>query len=188
MQRAGLPRPLLASRRMRFSSLALTSRDVARASGRNDKIDRLARVLREVATDAPDDVEAAVAMLSGAPRQGSIGIGHAALAFAADVPPADDGRLTLHEVDNALTALAGISGAGSGRERAQQLRQLFSQATRDEQDFLRRLLSGELRQGALEGVLVEAVAKAANVPADRLRRSTMLAGGLLEAARVALVK
>jgi DNA ligase-1 len=89
-------------------------------------------------------------------------------------------------VDAALSALADVTGQGSTRERVQQLTSLFQRATRAEQDFLRRILYGELRQGALEGVVLEAVAKSANVPAATMRRAVLMAGDLPTAARAAL--
>ena len=76
-------------------------------------------------------------------------------------------------MDAAFAALAGIAGKGAAASRAQALGSLFARATRDEQDFLRRLVYGELRQGAQEGVLVDAVARAASVTAGRVRRQQL---------------
>ena len=103
-----------------------------------------------------------------------------------DVPPADAPRLELREVDALFDRIAAVSGAGSAAARAQLLRELMGAATADEQDFLFRLLFGELRQGALEGVLTDAVARASGIPAARIRRAAMLAGDLAPVARAAL--
>jgi DNA ligase-1 len=117
-----------------------------------------------------------------------MGIGGASLAGLRDVPAADAAWLDIREVDAAFDQLAASSGAGSASRRAEILRQLFGRATRDEQDFLLRLLFGELRQGALEGVLMDAVSKASGIAATRVRRAAMLAGDLAPVARTALVE
>ena len=131
---------------------------------------------------------AAIAFLTGLTRQGRIGVGGATIRAAHDVPPASEAVLTLGDVDAAFAALAAISGAGSTRARQERLRQLFERATADEQAFLVRLLFGELRQGAVEGVLLDAVARAAAVPVVRLRRAAMLAGNLADVAGAALAE
>jgi DNA ligase-1 len=168
-----------------LADLAAASTDVARASRRRDKIGRLADALLRLPAN---EVAAAVAFLSGTPRQGSVGVGHAALAAAADVPAAGLATLAIREVDDAFAALCRIAGRGAAAARAEALRTLFSRATTAEHDFLRRLLYSELRQGALEGVLIEAVARAAAVPAARVRRAAMLAGDLGSVARAALTE
>ena len=124
--------------------------------------------------------------MSGSTRQGRIGIGGAALSAMRDVPPASDPALELTEVDAAFDRVAAASGTGSASARAQLLRDLFARATADEQDFLIRLLFGELRQGALEGVLTDAVARASGVSSADIRRAAMLAGDLAPVAHAAL--
>jgi len=168
---------------MRFAELVATSEEVARLTGRLDKIGRLASLLTRLEID---DVEITVAFLSGATRQGRIGIGHAAITAASEITAQAGPTLEIREVDAAFATLAEVGGKGSTAERARALRELFSRATRSEQDFLRRLLYGELRQGALEGVLLEAIARAAKVGAPRLRRAAMMAGDLGPVARAAL--
>lgn len=168
---------------MRLLTLVDAAAAVQATSRRLEKIARLAALLQEA---GPSDAEAAVAFLSGAPRQGSIGVGHAAISAASDAAPADSPSLTLAEVDTVFESLGRIEGRGAARERAARLGGLFGRATRAEQDFLRRLLYGELRHGALEGVLADAVAKAAGIGADRVRRAAMLAGSLAAVARPAL--
>src|SRR5437870_5318760 len=160
---------------MLFRALVDASSAVASVSGRLDKIQRLADLLRRL---APDEIEPAVAFLSGSTRQGRIGVGYAAIRAASDALPADQPTLSILDVDATFNALTAVSGKGSAAARAAQLRSLFERTTASEHDFLRRLLYGELRQGALEGVLVEAVARAANVPAARVRRAAMMAGDL----------
>jgi len=168
---------------MLFAELVATSAAVAAVSGRLDKVGRLAALLR--AAD-PEEIEIVVSFLSGVTRQGRIGVGYAAVAKAADTPAAGAPSLSVREVDGAFATLADISGKGAAASRAQALGGVFARATRDEQDFLRRLVYGELRQGAQEGVLVDAVARAASVTAARVRRAAMLAGDLAPVARAVL--
>ncbi|HEY1330166.1 MAG TPA: ATP-dependent DNA ligase, partial [Actinomycetota bacterium] len=156
---------------MRFAEIARTSSDVAASSSRLAKIERLAACLRGLsAQEAP----IAVAYLSGYLPQGSVGVGWASMR---DLPePARRATLELSRVDASFGKIAAASGPGSQSIRREALRSLFGRATEAEQRFLRGLLSGELRQGALEGVMVEAVARAAEVPAPEVRRAVMLAG------------
>jgi DNA ligase-1 len=168
---------------VRLADLVAASTAVASCASRLQKIARLADLL---ARTRPDETEIAVSFLSGAPRQGRIGVGGAAIVEARDAPPAAGPSLDLAEVDEAFGQVARASGAGSARLRAGILRGLFERATSDEQDFLARLLFGELRQGALEGVLIEAVARASKIRAAAIRRAVMLAGSLLPVARAAL--
>jgi DNA ligase-1 len=169
---------------VRFADVVATSAAVASVSGRLDKTDRLASLLSRL---EPDEIETAVAFLSGSTRQGRIGVGHAAIAAASSSRrPADDASLTLIDVDRVFADVARARGKGSAAERARALGGLFERATAEEQDFLRRLLYGELRQGALEGVLVDALARAAGVSSTRLRRAAMMAGELGPVARAAL--
>ena len=168
---------------MQLITLVDAADAVAGTSRRLEKVARLAALLQAA---GPPDIETVVSFLSGTPRQGSIGIGHAAISAASETSAAETSTLTIAEVDRAFEALARVQGRGSASERASRLRELFAHATRAEQDFLRRLLYGELRHGALEGVLVDAVAKAAGLHADLVRRAAMMAGGLSVVARPAL--
>lgn len=171
---------------MRFDDLVATSTAVTRSSGRLEKIHHLAQFLQRVARDAPDEIETVVALLSGMPRQGRVGLGYASIQKASTVPAAERSTLHVKEVDAALATFVDAGGTGSAARRIDRLRALLARATPPEQDFLRRLLFGELRQGALEGVLLEAVARAAEVAPPRLRRAAMMAGSLTMAARAAL--
>lgn len=159
---------------MLFAALVETSRRVAGTTRRLEKIDLLAALLRQL---HPDEIQIAVAFLSGQPRQGKIGAGYAALRDAAG-SPAETPSLELTEVDRIFQSIAETSGSGSQRQRLELIRGMFRRATAPEQQFLTGLLMGELRQGALEGIMLEALAKASAVPADRVRRAVMMAGGI----------
>lgn len=168
-----------------LNDLVETSQRVGASSARSTKIRELAAFLR---TLAANEIELAVHYLSGEIPQGRIGIGYSALRAAASSPPSTAATLSLAELDHDLTALAGINGAGSAGRRAKSLTGLFARATPSEQDFLLRLLAGELRQGALAGVMVDAIAAAAAIPVPQVRRAAMYAKSLGTAARAALLE
>ena len=161
-----------------------TSRRVSATPSRLEKIRELAGCLRAV---HPDDIPIALAYLSGETCQGKIGVSYVSLE-AARVAPAAAPVLSLQDVDSAFAALTLVKGKGSGERRSALLRELFIRATADEQDFLVRLLVGELRQGALRGLMLEAIAAAAQVPVAGVRRAAMSAGGLGDVARAALAE
>jgi DNA ligase 1 len=167
-----------------LDEIAQTSTDVAATSSRLAKVTRLADCLSDA---SPDEVPVAVAYLSGVLPQGTIGVGWAALRQlpeAAQPPP----TLELLDVDAAASRIAGIAGPGSQAARREELAGLFGRATQREQRFLVALLLGELRQGALEGVMVEAVAKATAIPATEVRRAVMVVGDLATVAATAMVE
>lgn len=168
-----------------LANLVATSQRVAATSGRLAKIRELAAFLRGL---APEEIETGAHYLSGEIQQGRIGIGYATLRSAAGEIPAGSGQLILAEVDAALTDLAAIRGTGSTAKRAAALANLFSRATRDEQQFLLRLLAGEVRQGALAGVMVDAIAAAAAMEVAPVRRAAMYSKSLGAVARVALLE
>ena len=170
---------------MRLGEVAEISRAVAGTAGRLEKIGHLAGLLARV---PPDEIAIVIAFLSGEPRQGRMKIGGAALSGLRDVPPADAPQLELRDVDAIFDRVAGLAGTGSASGRTQLLRELMGRATAGEQDFLFRLLYGELRQGALEGVLTDAVARASGIPIAGIRRAAMLAGDLAPVARAALAE
>jgi DNA ligase-1 len=165
-----------------FADLVATSTAVTATSARSAKVAALAELLRRL---APDEVAVAVAMLTGAPRQGKIGVGWATV-FGVDAAAAATPSLTIGDVDAVLDAVQATTGAGSGAGRNALLADVMGRATHDEGEFLRRLLVGELRQGALTGVMADAVAKAAGVPVADVRRAAMFAGDLSGAAVAAL--
>jgi len=166
-----------------FLSVVHTSQAVAAVSARGQKIAYLAELLARV---APDEIETVVAFLSGSLRQGRIGLGWALLSEARDTPPALVPSLSVAGVDRALDDIARLRGPGTAAEKRRRLRDLFARAVPDEQAFLVRLVSGELRQGALEGVLAEAVARAARIDVASVHRATMAAGSLAPVARAVL--
>ena len=170
---------------MRLDAVVEISRAVAGTAGRLEKVAHLADLLGRV---PPEEIPIVIAFLSGEPRQGRMKIGGAVLSGVRDVTPAAAPRLELREVDALFDRIAAVAGAGSSAARAQLLRELMGAATAAEQDFLFRLLFGELRQGALEGVLIDAVARASGIPAARIRRAAMLAGDLAPVARAALAE
>ena len=168
---------------MKLEELVSVSSDVAATSGRLDKISRLAVLLSRL---TPDEIPIAVGFLIGWPRQGKLGVGWAAVSGAREHPPALSPSLELRDVDVVFDKLSTTKGRNSGSERARLLGELFTRATAAEQSFLSALLIGEVRQGALEGVLLEAIAKAANVSAGVVRRAAMMAGDLGTVAAAAL--
>src|SRR3989442_441851 len=138
---------------MLLQQLVRTSLHVADTSSRLAKIELLAALLREA---APDEIEIVIAYLSGSVRQAKLGVGWATVQ-AARVAASETPSLRVLDVDTTLERLASTGGRGSAASRSALLKTLFAGATTQEQDFLVRLLTGELRQGALEGIMVEAV-------------------------------
>jgi DNA ligase-1 len=129
-----------------FETLANTSRAVSETRSRLSKTAELARCLAEL---APEEVEPAIMFLCGEPRQGKIGVGYATLRDLGRPAAASRASLAVLEVDAALDRLQRTTGGGAGAERRRQLEQLLSRATAEEQGFIVKLLTGELRQGAL---------------------------------------
>jgi ATP-dependent DNA ligase I len=162
-----------------LQSLVSCSTKVAATSGRLAKIELLAGLLKQA---TPEEMELAIAYLSGKTRQAKAGVGWATLQ-AAKTPGVKRSELGIKDVDDVLERIAHTSGKGSATEKTQLLKSLFARATAEEQDFLFRLITGELRQGALEGIMVEAVAKARDLPADEVRRAMMVAGDLRAVAK-----
>jgi DNA ligase-1 len=156
---------------------------VGATSARLAKVAILADCLRQA---GPTEAPIAVTYLSGELTQRQIGVGWAALRDP--VPPAAAPTLTLSEVDSAFSAIGATTGKGSVAQRRQLVDRLFARATASEQDFLLRLLSGELHQGALDGVMTDAVARAAEVPVTEVRRALMLRGSLGAVAARALAE
>jgi DNA ligase-1 len=162
-----------------LATLVATSAQVAATSARSAKTRLLADCLRGMSAD---ELEVAVLYLSGEIRQGRIGIGPSALRDCMAGAAADP-SLELVEVDRMLADLAAIRGSGSGAKRASALRTLFGRATRAEQEFLLRLLVGELRQGALAGVMIDAIAAVTQLATGEVRRAAMYESNLGAIAR-----
>jgi DNA ligase 1 len=170
---------------MLLAALVDTSQYVGENPSRRAKIARIAEFLRAL---APDEIDIGVSYLAGMTRQGRSGIGYALIRESRPAANVERPELTLVEVDTALDAIVRASGAGSIAERTRLLSGLFGRAMRREQEFLARLLLGELRQGALEGLMIEAVAAAAGLPAEIVRRAAMIAGGIASVAQPALTE
>jgi DNA ligase-1 len=155
-----------------LAELAATSAEVASTSSRLRKVELIAAVFCDA---APEEVLATVAYLGGELRQRRTGVGWASLR---DLPAsADTATLTVRDVDEAFEAIAEVSGSGSVATRKRLLEELFGSATAQEQTFLAGLVRGELRQGALESLVVDALAKAGGLPPADVRRAVMLRGG-----------
>jgi DNA ligase-1 len=165
-----------------FSQVVATSERIASTPARTVKIAELADLLRLL---EPDEVQPTVGFLTGKARQGRMGIGWATLS-SATAASAPEPTLTVADVDTVLDELCAVTGPGSVGARADALERLFARATAAEGDFLRRLIIGEIRQGALDGVMADAIAKAAEVPLATVRRATMLEGDLARVAAMAL--
>jgi ATP-dependent DNA ligase I len=166
-----------------LTELVLTSEAVAATPRRGVKIDEIAGLLR---TASPAEVPVVVAFLSGELRQRQIGVGYAALDGLLTGDGTAAPTLTVGEVDSVFAEVGAVTGAGAQAERRRLLAGLFGRATTSERGFLVRLLAGELHQGALEGVMAEAVARAAGVPAGEVRRAYLLGGSLQAVAAAAL--
>jgi DNA ligase 1 len=183
---------------LNLAEVVSASAAVSATRSRTAKAGHLAALLRG---QPPETLRVVVPWLAGELHQGKIGIGWAAVSDALRAPPAAVSTLTVAEVDQALTALANLSGKGSAGHRREAMAALFALCAEAEQRFVAALLTGELRQGALDGVmltgelrqgaldgvLVEAVASAASVPADAVRRAVMLSGGLVPPSLAALL-
>ncbi len=166
---------------MLLADVAAASAAVATTSARGAKTVTLAELLRRA---SPQEARVVVSWLSGELTQRQIGVGWAALRGLPD--PAGTPTLDVLDVERRLSDIGALSGAGSQAARRDALHRVFSAATAPEQDFLRRLLGGELRQGALAGVMTDAVARAADLPLADVRRAAMLRGDLPAVAELAL--
>jgi DNA ligase-1 len=165
-----------------LADVVRTSAQVGATPSRLAKVAALAERLRSL---QPDEIEIALPYLSGELRQGKLALGYRTLNPG---NAASTATLTLREVDSVFEQLKITKGRGSASQRAELLDALFGKATAEEQDFLVRLIVGELRQGALEGVMLEALAAASGVPAAVVRRAVMIGGGIAPAARAALAQ
>jgi DNA ligase-1 len=167
-----------------LTDLVAASNEVAATSSRSRKIAILAELLRTLdATEVP----ISVGFLSGAPRQGRVGVGYSTISSLEDAP-AEAASLTISDLDRAIGEIQSATGSGSAARRRQLLGDLFGRATEPEADFVRRLFTGELRQGALAGLMADAVAKAAGVSPDASRRALMLSGDLTRTAEIAMTE
>ncbi|MFI1003032.1 ATP-dependent DNA ligase [Streptomyces galbus] len=168
---------------MLLTRLADVSREVAATAARSRKIALLAELFRDA---EPDDVPIVIPYLAGRLPQGRLGVGWKALGQS--VAPADAPTLTVREVDARLTELGKVSGAGSQAERARLVAALMGAATAGEQRFLLGLITGEVRQGALDALAAEGLAQATGAPPADVRRAVMLAGSLQAVAQALLAQ
>jgi DNA ligase 1 len=166
---------------MLLRELVETSRGITETTKRTQKTVLAAGLFRRL---APEEIEPAAAYLSGATRQGRVGVGYATLREALG-NPAVDASLTIGDLDATLAALSGVTGS---REKQSLLRALMARATESEQKFVTGLLTGELRQGALEGLMIDALAMAAALPGEDVRRAVMMAGDFATVAKAVLTE
>ncbi|MDQ3952398.1 MAG: ATP-dependent DNA ligase [Actinomycetota bacterium] len=167
-----------------LSDVVATSGDVAGSSSRSRKVALLGDLLKRL---HPPEVPIVVGLLSGQPRQGRVGIGYSTI-YGIDRPPAREASLTVTDLDRAIDTVAGATGAGSETIRKQILGDLLGRATAQEAEFVKRLFTGELRQGALAGLMVDGVGRAARIDTHVVRRAFMLSGDLSRTAEVALTE
>jgi DNA ligase-1 len=167
-----------------IADVVTASKDVSGTSSRSRKVAILAELLRRL--DA-SEVAIATGFLSGVPRQGRVGVGYS-MVYGVEHAAAREPSLTVDDLDRAITEIQRATGSGSATRRRQILGDLLDRATEQEADFMRRLFTGELRQGALAGIMTDAVAKAAGVTVAATRRAFMLSGDLPRTAEIALTE
>ena len=167
-----------------LSDVVAASKEVARTSSRSRKVAVLAELLRRL---DPGEVPVAVGFLSGLPRQGRVGIGYSTI-YGIEAAAAPEPSLTIDDLDRAIDGVSQSIGVGSAGTRKQILGDLLGRATEDEADFVKRLFTGELRQGALAGLMVEAIAAASGLSAQSARRALMLCGDLTRTAEIAMTE
>src|SRR5689334_10987043 len=167
-----------------FADVVTASQGVSETSSRSAKVAILGELLARL---EPSEVPIVVGFLAGVPRQGRVGIGYSTI-YAIDHEHATKPSLRVEDVDRAVAEVEAATGAGSAAARAEILGALLARATEPEADFARRLFTGNLRQGALAGVMADAIATAAAVPAAQVRRALMLSGDLGTTAQIALTE
>jgi DNA ligase 1 len=167
-----------------LADVVTASRDVTDTGSRSRKIAILTELLGRLEAS---EVPIAVGFLAGVPRQGRVGIGYSTI-YGIERAPALESSLTIDDVDRAIAEVEGMTGSGSAARRKQVLGELLGRATEREADFLKRLFTGGLRQGALAGLMIDAVAKAAGVHGALARRALMLSGDLPRTAEIAITQ
>jgi DNA ligase-1 len=165
-----------------LAEVVAASQEVTETRSRSRKVAVLADLLRRL---DPHEVPPAVGFLAGVPRQGRVGVGYSTI-YGIEPAAARHPSLTVDELDCAIAGVQGTTGAGSAARRRQILGGLLGRATQPEADFIRRLFTGELRQGALSGLMVDAVARAAGLSGELTRRALMLSGDLSHTAEIAI--
>jgi DNA ligase-1 len=165
-----------------LADVVTASRDVADTGSRSQKIAILSELLRRLEAS---EVPIAVGFLTGVPRQGRVGVGYSTI-YGIAAGPAEEPSLTIADLDRAIAGVLASKGSGSAARRRQLLEELLNEATEPEAEFVKRLFTGQLRQGALAGVMTDAVAKAAGVSGELARRALMLSGDLSRTAEIAM--
>jgi DNA ligase 1 len=165
-----------------LADVVSASKAVTETAARSRKVAILSDLLRRL--DA-SEVPIAVGFLTGAPRQGRVGVGYATI-YGIETASADEPTLVIDDLDEAIARVLATTGSGSAARRREILEEVLGRATEEEADFVKRLFTGELRQGALAGVMTDAVAKAAGVPLELTRRALMLSGDLTRTAELAM--
>ena len=170
---------------MLLFDIVTTLQKVPETRGRDERIALLSDCLGRL---APDEIEIGVHYLTGRMRQGNIRIDWELLNAVLPGVPADAPTLTVAEVDDAFSEIVRTTEGGLNAERRAVLRTMFSRASADEQQFLTRIAIGELRQGALDGVMIEAIAKAGTVPVSHVHRAILQACDITLVAKTALTE
>ena len=168
---------------LNLGEIVATSHAVGATRSRKQKTSRLAQLLQKL---EPSEVRPAVGFLCGELRQGKLGIGYRTLQALRNQADAAEPNVTVLELDAIFQRLSQLSGKGSAKERERLLHDLFARLSANERDFVARLMVGELRQGALEALVVEALGQATNISTDALRRAMLFAGDATEVAVRAL--
>jgi DNA ligase 1 len=167
-----------------LADVVTASGDVTDTSSRSRKVAILAELLGRL---EPNEVALAVGFLAGVPRQGRVGVGYSTI-YDIERAPAAEASLTIEELDGAIAAIQRMTGPGSAAGRREILGDLLERATEREADFIKRLFTGGLRQGALAGLMIDAIARAAGVSGVIARRALMLSGDLTRTAEIAIAR
>ena len=169
---------------MLLADVVATSAEVAATRSRKAKVAAFAELLSRVASSRPDEIETVTSYLAGSLRQRRTGLGWRSMQ---SLPaPAEEPSLTVLEVHGAFERIAALSGSGSQGSRAAATAQLFGRATAEEQPWLRGIVTGEVRQGALDSLVQEGLAAAGGVPLAAVRRAAMMAGSTVAVSTAAL--
>jgi DNA ligase 1 len=167
-----------------LAELVTASKEVGATTARSKKVATLTELLGRL---EPDEIAIAAGFLAGVPRQGRVGVGFRTI-YGIEQAHAEEPSLSIGEVDRAISEIEATTGGGSTTRRKEILAGLLERATEQEADFLRRLFTGELRQGALAGLMIDAIAKTAKVPGELARRALMLSGDLTRTADIAITQ
>jgi len=165
-----------------FADVVSASKAVTDTPARSRKVAILAELLRRLEAS---EVPIAVGFLTGVPRQGRVGVGYSTI-YGIELVPSEEPTVTIGELDTAISRVLETRGGGSAARRRELLEGLLARATEEEADFVKRLFTGALRQGALAGVMTDAVAKAAGVSGELARHALMLSGDLSRTAEIAM--